>query len=426
MDHGDCSTTPQTEGIRFSSILAVLWNRRKLIIYGTATATLLSIAISFLLPKVYRSEGFFQLGNPSKKIVEIEIDKMTIKEMPSIAKKTAQIGMPVFLYKKISSQFFDLNRLYQMAKQQKGFNEEDLQIIENRLKKPEDISKLIKPVYALAKEDLREFVQIPQDESNSVIGLNLSYEAYSAEKAYAHVSFFGKFVRDCLLYLTLKDYVMEGYSKTISQLHKNDNDIIKIQFDLSQNINKLKDIQAIFSKYPESKTIESRQMVVSIKEGGDRFMSPLIQLVGIESALADLHRDLAELERDREKLSVKSEYFSRCYNELAKVDENGETLFLRLTSIKEEVFNKRDLSKNEVKEVFNELNIDLQTYDFTFFLYSRFISGPTLPTEPIRPWKSLIILLSFFGSFFFLIAFAAFFHWWQGHTKSIKPSNSVQ
>ena len=82
--------------------------------------------------------------------------------------------------------------------------------------------------------------------------------------------------------------------------------------------------------------------------------------------MADLRRDLAELEREREKLSVLAEYFSRCYNELEKVDEHGEPLFLLLKSARDEVFKNKDLSRDEVKEVFNNLSIDLQAFDFQF------------------------------------------------------------
>ena len=110
--------------ISFSSIIAVLWKRKKLIILGTLGATLLATGISFLLPKVYRSDGFFQLGNPTKMIAENE--KSTIKRTPAIAapiKKATSIGIPIPLYKSSSPQFFNPNRLQQMACKEKSFND---------------------------------------------------------------------------------------------------------------------------------------------------------------------------------------------------------------------------------------------------------------------------------------------------------------
>jgi LPS O-antigen subunit length determinant protein (WzzB/FepE family) len=420
----ETSPTEETydDEIDLTSIFAVLWKRRKLILLGTLGATLLSIGYSFLLPRVYRSEGFYQLGNPTKNIAENE--KSITKKTASITKKTASIGVPVPLYKSSSTQFFNPNRFQLIASQDKSFKEEDLREIATKFRQAEDISKWIKPVYAFAKEDAREFTQLSQDESNSVIGLNLAYEANSPETASAYVSFFGNYIRDCLLYVTLYNYIMDGYSSTVSQTKKNENDIIGIQFELLQNTNKMKDIQAILSIYPESAKIENRQLV-SVQDGGSRFLAPVTQLVGIESSLADLRRDLAELEREREKLTARSEYFSRCYNKLEKIGKPGESLFLLLKSIKDEVFKNKDLGKNEIKEVYNNLSIDLQTFDLNFFSNSRFISGPTIPTVHIGPRKSLIVTVTCFVSFFLLVISAFVSHWWQSNKKAIMSASSL-
>ena len=408
--------------IDLSSFFTVLWKRRKLIVFGTLGATLMSIGISFLIPRVYRSEGFYQLGNPTKKLVENETS--TKRKIASITKKTASIGVSVPLYKSSSSQFFNPNRFQFMAGQDKSFKEEELKKIAADFRTSEDINKWIKPVYAFSKEDAREFSQLPQDESNSVIGLNLAYESDSPENASAYVTYFGKYIRDCLLYATLYNYVMDGFNNSISEMNKIENDIIDIKFQILQNANKMKDIRAILTNYPESAKIENRQLV-SVQEGGKHYLAPVTQLVGIESTLADLRRDLAEFERDREKLTARAEYFSRCHSELLKIGEHGELLFLLLKSIKDEVFNNKDLLKDEVKEVVNNLSIDLQTFELNFFSNSRFISGPTIPTEHIKPRKSIIAIVSCFTSFFILVILAFVSHWWQDNKKAIMSTPSL-
>jgi len=217
---------------------------------------------------------------------------------------------------------------------------------------------------------------------------------------------------------------MDGYSNSISEKNKIENDIIGIQFELLQNTNKVKDIRAILSNYPESAKMESRQLV-SIQEGGSRFLAPVTQLVGIESNLADLRQDLSVLERNREKLNASADYFSRCYSEMPKIIESGEILFLLLKSIKDEVFMNKDLDKDEVKEVLNNLNIDFQAFDLNFFRNSRFISGPTIPSEHIKPWKSFIAIASFFISFFLFVIFTFVSHWWQRNKKAIMSDPSL-
>lgn len=414
--------------IDWSLFFSVLWKRRKLILIGTVGATLLSIVVSILLPKVYRSEGFFQLGNPAIRATEIglflpenQIDKIEVNEKSSLNQQA--VGVPVPLYKSISSQFFNPNHFQFIAIKHNSFADKELLKLKYNFRTAEDIRKWIKPVYAFTKEDAREFIQLSPDRSNSVIGLNLSYETNSPSIASAVVDFFGYYIRDCILYGTLYKYVLDDYSKAVTAMNKNENEIFKIQFDLLQNTNKMEDIRAILSKYPESAKIESRQLV-SVQDGGSRFLSPITQLVGIESTLADLRRDLSELKREREKLIVLVEYFTQCASELKKIDEHGESLFLLLKSVKNSVFSEKDLDNNEVKEVFNNLSIDLQAFDFAFNKNTRFISGPTIPTKHIWPRKSIIIIGSCMASFFFFIIMAFVVHWWDGNKYEILSSSS--
>jgi LPS O-antigen subunit length determinant protein (WzzB/FepE family) len=407
--------------IDLTSIFVVAWKRRKLIGFGTLLTTLLVIGICLLLPHNYRSEGFYQFGNPQKKIVEIEgylpINSLG-KFSDKVEKKVPAIGIPLPLYKSISTQFFNPNRLQYVASQDKFLNKNEYKEIEHNFSSPTDINKWFKPVYAFAKEDAREFLQLSPDESNRVIGLNLIYETDSPKRAHDYVSFFGRYIRDCLLYVTSYNFIMDGYSTTQSELNKNENEIIGLEFEISQNTKKMQDIRAILSNYPESAKIENRQLV-SIQDGGSRFLAPVTQLVGIESSLADLRLYLADLKREREKLNIRSAYFLLCLNELPKIGENGGSLFAMLKSKKEEVFSDKDLGQDSVKAVFNSLSIDLQTFDFTYFKNSRFISGPTVPSVAVGPRRIFIVILSAFVSFIFFTTLSFALFRWQGNKKSI-------
>ena len=405
--------------IDLSLLLAVLWKRRKLIVLGTLGMTLLSILISLYIPRVYMSEGFYQLGSVKTDTVIKTISN--IKE--SSTSFTAVIGVPIQLYKRISPQFSDPHYFRMIASQDKSLNEEMANQVVANFRSAADINQWIKPIYAHAKEDAREFVPISKDEFNSVIGLNLSYEANSPERANGYVRFLGEYVRNCILYANLFNYVRNEYSHALSTMNRYENDIIDIQFQLLQNTNKLNDIRALLTKYPESAKIENRQ-VVSVQEGGNRFLAPVTQLVGIESTLADLRRTLAELQRGKEKCSIRAEYFSRCNSELTKVDRSGESLFILLQSIKEDVFKNKDSSKDTVKEVLNNLNIDQQAFELAFFNDCRFVSGPTIPDSPIKPQRRLIVIVSSIASFFSMVILSFVLHWLKSHREKFVSANS--
>ena len=118
---------PNDNEIDFTAIFSIIWRHRKLIVFGTVAATLLTAAISFFIPKTYRSEGFYQLGNPEKKIEIVnDNDKEKEKEKENI------IGIPIPLYKKSAPQFFNPNRFYQFASEWELFNEKDLNKVKTK------------------------------------------------------------------------------------------------------------------------------------------------------------------------------------------------------------------------------------------------------------------------------------------------------
>lgn len=393
----------------FNFIAAVLWRRWKLVCFGTLAATALATAISFFIPKSYRSEGFYQLGYPQGLSQEKESGSRNKADDEKVA---AGIGIPLPLFKKSASQFINPNRLVQYALLNESFAEKDLRLLRSRFQTAADIQKWISPVYAFSKGDLREIAQLPKDESNAVIGLNLSFEAHSRQQAYRFVRAFGEYVRDCLLYISIYDYIKEEYSKVISGLSDNENGIIDLRFKLAQNARKMQDIRGILTRYPEAARMDARQLV-SVQEQGFRFLDPITQVVGIESTLADQRRELADRERQKEELLIRRRFFSLCNEALNQVNRSGNKIFSRLKAIQGEVFQNMDLQKDAVRKVHNVLRIDLQSLDLAFFTNCRFLSGPTFPSRHVRPSKSSIVILAFLASFCLLVLLAFVLHGWQ-------------
>ena len=386
----------------FTVVFYALWRRRGLIIIGTIAATLLAVIIGLLTPNVYRSEGFYQLGNPKR----------------TIAERGSLVGVPIPVYKNSSPQFFNPNRLQLLAGQSRFFSGKEIESIKKEFRSEADISRWISPIYAFSRADLRELGPTPREEMNSVIGMKLWYESDSPKKASAYVRFFGSYIRDCLMDVTLYNYIMEKYSATKSELHVNENSIMETKFALLQNARKLDDIRAIMGKYPESARIENRQLV-SVQDGGGRFLAPVTQLVGIESDLANQRRQLAALERNREILAIQDEYFSICRTTLDAAERRGEKLFLFMKSIRSEVFKEKDLRREMVKVAANNLSVDLLAFDLVFFTDCRFISGPTVPVRHSRPQRELIAIIAFLLSALFFTFLAVLISWWQKQGRAV-------
>lgn len=373
------------------SLFLVIWKRRKLIVFGTLGVTILAAIISFMIPKSYLSTGFFQMGG----------------------------GISNTGFKSTSSLFYDPDRLNKFADYEKTFTLWEK--IKEGLRTSENIKNSIKPIFAHSKEDTREIGALPSDK-NTILGVEISYQMENPQEAYEVVMFLGDYIVNCMKYKNLFNYIENGYNGADAELAKNENAIIDNQFQLLQYTHKALDIQAIMTKYPDSARIDDRQ-VVSIQEGGYHYLSPVSQLVGIESNIADLRRGLVGLERNKEKKLLYKEFFSSSMIMMEKADNNGDDMLSQLLNVKNDVFKNKDLSKDTTKEVFNNISIDIQNFE-RITTNHRFIAGPTIPEKHIKPNKRMIVMVTFFASFFLLVMATFILEWWQNNKAIIQASGS--
>jgi hypothetical protein len=394
-----------------ASIISVIWKHRKFIIFGTLFVTFIIGALSYSLPKIYLSKGYFQLG-----AARVSVPGSSTPQLP-----TAGIGVPLVTFKNSSTQFYNFRRLKLYHQQAEKLNEDVWKDFFDDFKNPEKIKKNIKPVYAYSKEDEQLIGKIPSDEKNSVIGIDLSYEAVTPQQAHDLVGFLGDYIKDCLLYSSLYEYVQNGFATTLTDLANTENNIIENRFQLEQNNNKVADIRQLLKKYPGSARIEDRQ-VVSIQDGGYHYLSPTTQLVGIESNIADIRRSLASNERDREKLTINKEFFFLCKTSMEKSDQIGYTLFNTIESIKDDLFKSKDMKQDIVSGVYNRIDADLLTISNKYenFIFS---SGPSIPDRHFKPNRRKIVVITFFISLNIFTFLTFVLEWWIENRETVKKND---
>jgi len=152
----------------------ILYKRKWLIITGTAIFTIMATVISLIIPKIYMSEGFYQLSGiliPSSVIEEKEEETNEAQEEPSeFGKKEELIQLfglagnkiSVPEYKKFSSIFTSPERFVDFLEEKKIFETEELNRIKSTITSPDDLSKWMKPVYSYSKEYLWKVVRLCQ------------------------------------------------------------------------------------------------------------------------------------------------------------------------------------------------------------------------------------------------------------------------
>lgn len=415
-------------------LVKVLIKRKWVIIGGTIIITLLAVIISLLLPKVYKSEGFFQLGRgidvDIDELKEIQekirndfqenmLDNQTLQNnmlLNETLQDTKLMMMNVSIpdYKKYASQFTNPQKFLQFVKKKKTIKE--LEDLRQSMRTSEDLAQWIEPVYAYSKKELKELAQNARDISNFVLGVQLLGEQASPEKAQAVVNVIGEFIKDSVIYGRLRDYIATQLNKSKTKSKKHDNIIIKDEFKLRQLTMKRSHMEQLLEKYPQAKTMQDRELF-AIQHSGQRYLSPVAQVIGIESHIADIKENLAQNQREKQLADLKLLFFLEIKKHLNN-DLFGESLLTQCIKLTDTFFDKEDFPGDVIREVRNDLAVDFDNIA-AFKEVMQFISGPSLSRNAIRPKKALITAIGFVLGFFFSIFFAFFVDWWIMNKKKI-------
>ena len=164
MPRTESNSTARNDEIDFRAIFVVLWKQRKLIISGTLGATSLAAVYSFFIPRVYRSEAYYQLTQPKKVI--------STNEMPTL-ENPESIGIPIPSFKNSSTQFSNPNRIQMYAAQENAFNAKALSAIKATFRTAAEISRWIVPVYAYSKDDT---LKLAMDRERTQLGHRFEFE----------------------------------------------------------------------------------------------------------------------------------------------------------------------------------------------------------------------------------------------------------
>jgi len=421
-------------------VVKVLLKRKWLIVAGTVLFTLAAGVLTLLLPRVYESKGFFQLSQGTdvditdlKDIQDIfkeekpgtmmDVTMMKDTLMNNILSSSGPLMVKtVYLpdYKKYLSQFTNPRLFLQFIEMMKKSGDNDLKNLRPNVRTADDISQWIEPVYAYSKSDTKELGQIARDAENFVVGVFVNGEGHSPQNAKTFVSTIGAFIKDSIIYGKLENYIASELGRSQTEFNKYDNFIINDEFKLKQLSEKRDDIREILKRYPAAQESMKSRELFSLEANGHRFLSPLIQLVGIESHMADINEDLSRSRRNKAVAGLKLQFFQKVKEISASETFSGPLLDKSLELIQTVSTDQANqgLSDDIVREVKNDLNVDFNNF-VSFREGMRFISGPSLTERPIHPRKALIASIAFVLGFFLFVFLAFFLEWWSKNKKMI-------
>lgn len=287
-------------------------------------------------------------------------------------------------FKRFRSEFGSSDVLAAFLKESDSKDREGAELLLASSLDPRFWESAVRPLYPITKRDAKEIFESTKDkESASIIGLDLSVQGGDPAASRSAVLVLGDYLTQTLLLSSLQNWVTAGQASGNAELLKAENQVLQTRYSVEQTRQRISEIRALQTKYPESQRMETRQ-VVSADAGSARYLAPIAQVVALESGVAESNEALRRMERRARQLKIETAFFDAAALE-AKTARRGWTLLDRYHTIKQRVFGPLDMSDDATREISNRFDLDLKGFRDQFSIGFGFRS-PVL--EPSRSSRS--------------------------------------
>ncbi|MDH0895930.1 MULTISPECIES: hypothetical protein [unclassified Pseudomonas] len=153
---------------------------------------------------------------------------------------------------------------------------------------------------ALSRDDIRE---IPPAEFQNTrgIGLELTLRVRDAQQSNLTLDRLAQHIREALLANSLISLVRDGQA-ALAHRPKLSLDLLQTDFEIEQAQQRIEDMQRLLERYPELRRMENNT-VVSVSDGGGKYLAPLPQIVALEATISELRAKSRKTRRELEKLN---------------------------------------------------------------------------------------------------------------------------
>jgi hypothetical protein len=286
--------------------------RRHLVPLLTASiAAGLVVAAAFAILASHRAEGTYTVGS---------LEFAEKKEPPL----QFQRGIPPQEFKTVAPRF-DAKAFAAYAARVPQMDRVAMERVQRALSNEERRRDLLVPVYGTTRGDLRELGESAKPQENAVLGLRIGHSARDGDLALRVVEITGNFVGDVVFRAALRDVVLFRVRQAEAERLLAENTLINARFATKQLETKGRSLEKLRGEFPELAR-GTPQQVISVAEGGARYLAPSIQVVGVESMMAEQREKIGKSERTMRKGELQQAYYRKVLALLAEPIGSDELL----------------------------------------------------------------------------------------------------
>ncbi|HWG36051.1 MAG TPA: hypothetical protein VN650_17950 [Gemmatimonadaceae bacterium] len=365
-----------SEILDLAAIARILRRWRHMIGAGALAGAVIAGAAATWFVK-YQSEGIYTLG-----IVTAVENRAAPSQFPKLYQFSKGIGIQDLKteYPRLDSEHF---RQYMDRRhvEQNRTLVRTLALLESTQSR----SEVVSPLYGSTREDLRELGEQSKPAENLAIALHISLASRSPAEATSAANLVGEFVGETLFASQAARLITKRLEQYENQQLGYENELIKARFTIDTTKDKITALQTVRREFPDAIGNATRQ-VVSIADGGARYLSPGAQLVGMESTVADLRQEIAVNERAQNVARMLAGYYGKA-RQIAHESPSSSDLLGALEKSIDTLFVSQ-APDSEAREARNDALLDLYALRALREQGLRFVSGPTDAwRDSSRIWK---------------------------------------
>lgn len=373
-------THVEGDTIDFGQLAHAIWRRKAIIVALTVSGALLGFGAS-VLGTQYVSEGLLLM--PRVSVAEYKRYEVALANEPRV------------------EGFLKL-------RDRGGDHVADL--LRETIHDPSRLAEAVRPEFSFTDRDAKQF-GIKVDEPGALVGARLKLQQRE-KTTEAPVLLLAEYVRDTVIKVDMESNILMWCLEYQTREQELRNDQLDSEFYIKQQQIKVSNLRDIIARIPSAATIDGRQ-VVSLEHGGERFLSPVAQLVGSEIVIADL--EIEQVKRDRERVAagLKKEYYCQA-RAMLETPISARAFLTGLKQLHAELFAGQDMTVNILEQTSNALDLQRTKWNNNYLSQMRFVASPDGAQVRVRkPGRVIGVVVGTFLGLLAGVALAIFLSWWR-------------
>jgi len=224
-------------------------------------------------------------------------------------------------------------------------------------------SGVASPLLPFSRRDQKEFGDIKDASATTMLGLELTMDARTDALAAEMVNLLAGYYINAVVRERVRAWILTGKLESQSQEKSVRADVVKAELDIEIFGQRANDMKAVLARYPDAARMDSRQVVsVNAAEGGERFLSPLAQLVGAESAISERREMIRRWQRDLKQKNLLKMYYADA-EAMVERQVDVAKLLAELRKLAEKTFSHADAAQEWNQEAALRVNGVLDNFD---------------------------------------------------------------